>query len=160
MGRATLCDNRAVALYERLEKDLVDARMRRDQVALDTLGLFKSEVVLASKEPGAGGRIDDALVLRVARREVKRRDEAAEAFRSGGRGPQAEKEEREAEVLRGFLPAALSQAELEAEVRAVIEEVKPSGPGAFGQVMKAASARLGGRAEGGEIAAVAKRLLA
>lgn len=149
-----------MALYERLEKDLVDARLRRDHVALDSLGLFKSEVVLASKEPGAGGRIDDALVVRVARREVKRRDEAAEAYRNAGRGPQAAKEEAEAQVLRGFLPAALSPAELEAEVRAVIDELNPSGPGAFGQIMKAAGARLASRAEGGEIAAVAKRLLA
>lgn len=148
-----------MALYERLEKDLVDARMGRDQVALVSLGLFKSEIVLASKEPGAGGRIDDALVVRVARREVKRRDEAAEAYRKAGRGEQAAKEEAEAEILRGFMPAALSPAELEAEVRSVIEEVKPAGAGAFGQVMKAASARLAGRAEGGEIAAVAKRLL-
>lgn len=148
-----------MALYERLEAELVDARKRRDELALAALGLFKSEIVKASKEPGAQGVIDDQLVVRVARREVKRRDEAAAAFKGAGRTGQAEKEEAEAGLLKSYLPAALSQAQLETEVRAVIEEVKPEGPGGFGQVMKAASARLAGRAEGGEIAAVARRLL-
>ena len=148
-----------MALYERLEAELVDARKRRDELALGALGLFKSEIVKASKEPGAQGRIDDPLVVRVARREVKRREEAAGAFRGAGREAQAEKEEAEAGVLKSYLPAALSPEQLETEVRAVIEEVRPEGPGGFGQVMKAASARLAGRAEGGEIAAVARRLL-
>ena len=97
-----------VSLYERLERELVDARRRRDELALSTLGLLKSEVVRATKEPGAGAA-DDALVIRVAQRELKRREE---------------------------------------------------GPQGFGQVMKAATARLGGRAEGGRIAATVKRLLA
>jgi uncharacterized protein YqeY len=99
-------------------------------------------------------------VVRVAQRELKRREEAAAAFRNGGRAASADKEEREAEVIRGYLPAALSDEELEEELRSVIAEVKPQGAQGFGQVMKAATARLGGRAEGGRIAATVKRLLA
>lgn len=148
------------AILERIETELVDARKRRDELTLSALSLLKSEIVKASKEPGVGGTADDQLVLRVLRREVKRRDEAADAYRAGDRPAQAERELAEAEVLRGYLPAGISEAELEAEVRTVIDEVKPQGPGAFGQVMKAASSRLAGRAEGGEIAAVARRLLA
>ena len=63
------------------------------------------------------------------------------------------------QVLRGFLPAAMSEQDVEAEVRAVIAEVKPEGPKGFGAVMKAATARLAGRADGNQIAAVARRLL-
>jgi uncharacterized protein YqeY len=147
-----------VSLFDRLERDLTEARRRRDELALTTLGLLKSEVVRATKEPGAGAP-DDPLVIRVAQRELKRREEAASAFRGGGRTASAEKEEAEAELIRAYLPAALSDEELEAELRSVIAEVKPEGPQGFGQVMKAATARLAGRAEGGRIAATAKRLL-
>jgi uncharacterized protein YqeY len=62
-------------------------------------------------------------------------------------------------VLRGYLPAAMSTEEVEAEVRAVIDELKPEGPKAFGAVMKAATARLAGRAEGNQVAAAARKLL-
>jgi uncharacterized protein len=62
-------------------------------------------------------------------------------------------------VLRDYLPASLSEDQIEAEVRAVIDEVKPEGPKGFGLVMKAATARLTGRADGNEIAKVTRRLL-
>ena len=133
--------------------------MRRDDVALDTLALLKSELVRASKEGGSAGKIDDDLVTRVARKEVKRREEAIDVYRKAGREESARREEAEMSVLRGFLPAAMSDQELEAEVRAVIAEVKPDGPKGFGLVMKAATARLAGRADGNQVAAVARRLL-
>jgi len=148
-----------VALYDRVQSEMVDARMRRDDVALDTLALLKSELVRASKEGGSAGRIDDDLVTRVARKEVKRREEAIDVYRKAGREESARREEAEMSVLRGFLPAAMSDQELEAEVRAVIAEVKPDGPKGFGLVMKAATARLAGRADGNQVAAVARRLL-
>ena len=138
---------------------MVDARMRRDDVALDTLALLKSELVRASKEGGSAGKIDDDLVTRVARKEVKRREEAIDVYRKAGREESARREEAEMSVLRGFLPAVMSDQELEAEVRAVIAEVKPDGPKGFGLVMKAATARLAGRADGNQVAAVARRLL-
>ena len=148
-----------MALYDRVQSEMVDARMRRDDVALDTLALLKSELVRASKEGGSAGKIDDDLVTRVARKEVKRREEAIDVYRKAGREESARREEAEMSVLRGFLPAAMSDQELEAEVRAAIAEVKPDGPKGFGLVMKAATARLAGRADGNHVAAVARRLL-
>lgn len=133
--------------------------MKRDDVALGTLSLLKSELVRASKEGAAGGRIDDDLVVRVARKEVKRREEAIEVYRKAGRIDSARREEAEMAVLREFLPATMSEGDIESEVRAVIAEVKPDGPKGFGLVMKAATARLAGRADGNQIAAVARRLL-
>src|SRR6266568_239813 len=129
-----------VALYDRIQSEMVRARMQRDEVALETLSLLKSELVRASKE-------------------VKRREEAIAAYSKAGREDAARREEAQMEVLRRFLPAAMSEHEIEAEVRAVIAEVKPDGPKAFGQVMRAASARLAGRADGTQIAGVARRLL-
>lgn len=155
-----MCDNRkTVTLYDRIQTEMVDARRQRDDVALGTLSLLKSELVRASKEGVAEGKIDDELVVRVARKEVKRRQEAIDVYRKAGREDSARREEAEMAVLREFLPAAMSEQDIEAEIRAVIAEVKPEGPKGFGLVMKAATTRLAGRADGNQVAAIARRLL-
>lgn len=148
-----------VALYDRIQADMVEARRRRDDVGLSTLSLLKSELVRASKDGGANGQIDDDLVLRIARKEVKRREEAIDVYRKAGREESARREEAEMAVLRNYLPAAMDEQQLEAEVRAVIAEVKPEGPKGFGMVMKAATARLAGRADGAQISAAVRKLL-
>ena len=145
-------------LAERIDADLVAARKARDERAVGTLGVLKSEVVNASKEPGAPPA-DDQLVLRVVRKELKQREESAEAFADAGRDESAREERAKAELLRSYLPAQLTDEELERELAAVIAEVRPQGPRDMGAVMKAAGARLAGRAEGGRIAALARRLL-
>jgi uncharacterized protein YqeY len=147
-----------MALTERIDADMVSARKERDETRLTTLGLLKTEIVKAAKTPGASGA-DDELVIGVIRKEVKRREEAARVYETAGRADSSRKEEAEAVILRGYLPAQLDEAELEREVRAAIDEVRPQGPRHFGAVMKAANARLAGRAEGGRIAATARRLL-
>jgi uncharacterized protein len=149
----------AVALFDRLQAELIDARRGRDEKTLSTLTLLKSEVVRASKAPGASGSIDDEMLVKVARKEVKRRQEAIDAYRKAGREESARSEEAEMAILRGYIPAGMNDADVEAEVRAVIEEVKPEGPKGFGVVMKAATARLAGRAEGAQIANAARKLL-
>lgn len=149
----------AVALYDRIQSELIDARRRRDDLVLSTLSLLKSELVKATKESGASETIDDALVERVARKEVKRRQEAIEIYRKAGREDAAKREEAEMGVLREYLPAAMTLEQVEAEVESVIEALKPEGPNAFGAVMKAATARLAGRAEGAQVAAAARKLL-
>jgi hypothetical protein len=148
-----------MTLYDRVQSEMVDARVKRNDVALGTLSLLKSELVRASKEGNAAGRIDDDMVVRVARKEVKRREEAIEVYRKAGREDSARREEAEMQVLRTFLPATMSEQQIENEVRQVIAEVKPEGPKGFGLVMKAATARLAGRADGNDIAKVTRRLL-
>ncbi len=149
-----------VALFDRIQSELVEARRRRDELTLSTLSLLKSEIVRASKEPGASGSLGDDVVQRVARKEIKRRQEAIDVYRKAGREESACKEEAELAILRGYVPAGMSDAEVEAEVGAVIAEVKPDGPKGFGAVMKVATARLAGRAEGNQIATAARKLLA
>lgn len=148
-----------MSLFQKMEDDLADARRRSDQLALASLGLLKSEVVNASKEAGFKGSIDDALVVAVARKELKKRQETADAYSGAGREDEARRELAAADVIRPYLPAQLSPAELEAELRRIIADVGPSGPSGFGLVMKEANQRLAGRAAGGDIAAAAKRLL-
>jgi uncharacterized protein YqeY len=148
-----------MGLYDRIQADLIESRRRRDPLTLSTLSLLKSELVKASKESAAGGAIDDEMVTRVARREVKHREEAIDVYRKAGRADSAQREEAEMAVLRQYLPAAMSEGDVEAEVAAVIAELKPEGPKGFGMVMKAATARLAGRAEGAQVAAAARKLL-
>ena len=95
----------------------------------------------------------------MARKELKRRQESADAYTGAGRADAARREQAAAAILKPYLPAQMDPAELEAELRKIIEELKPSGPAGFGMVMKEASQRLSGRAAGSEIAAAAKRLL-
>ena len=148
-----------MSLFQKIEDDLAAARRRSDTVALGSLGLLKSEVVNVSKESGFKGSIDDALVLGVVRKEIKRRQESADAYAGAGRSEAADRELAAAAVLTPYLPAQLTPEELEAELRQIIEEVRPAGPAGFGQVMREANLRLAGRAPGGEIASTAKRLL-
>ena len=148
-----------VSLFQKIEDDLVDARRRSDAVALGSLGLLKTEVINASKESGFKGQIDDALVIGVARKELKRRQESAAAYTGAGRSEEARREQAAAAALKPFLPVQMEGPELEAELRRIIDELKPSGPAGFGMVMKEANQRLSGRAAGSEIAATAKRLL-
>ena len=105
------------------------------------LRLVLSELQKAQKD-GFG---DETAVLR---RERKRRLEAAEQFRDGGRPELADQEEAEARIIEGYLPAELDDAELDAMIQAAITETGASGPKDMGQVMKAVMARAGGRADG------------
>lgn len=146
-------------LTERVDQDLTQARRDRNEAALRALGLLKTEIVRAAKDPGAHGA-DDEMVLRIVRREVKRREEAAQAYEGAGRAESAADERAEADVLRTYLPPEMDPAELEREVASVIAEVGATGPRDLGAVMKEARQRLQGKAEAGDIAQVARRLLA
>jgi uncharacterized protein len=100
-----------------------------------------SELQKAHKD----GNDDDLAVLR---RERKRRLEAAEQFRGGGRPELADQEEAEARLIEGYLPAELDDAELDTIVAAAIAETGANDPKDMGQVMKAVMAKAGGRADG------------
>ncbi len=107
----------------------------------------------------AARELGDAEVERLLAREVKRRREAAEAFRAAGRPEQADAELAEGDVLAAYLPAQLPDAELTALVAEAIAQSGASGPGAMGQVMKLLAPRIAGRADGGRVAAEVRRQL-
>ena len=116
------------------------------------LRMVLSELQKAAKEDGG----DEQAVLR---RERKRRLEAAEQFRSGGRPELADKEESEAELIAGYLPAELGDAELDAIVAAAVAETGATSPKDMGQVMKVVMARTGGRADGRRVSAHVREAL-
>jgi uncharacterized protein len=148
------------ALKDRLRDDLTAAMKARDEVRTRTLRMALTSV---SREEVAGSsarELSDQEVIGVLTREAKRRREAAEAFAAAGRDEQAAAERAEGAVLDAYLPAQLSDEELAAMAAAVIEETGASGMAAMGQVMKALTPRVAGRADGARVAAEVRRRLA
>jgi uncharacterized protein len=130
-----------MSVTEQLRTDMTSAMKAGEKVRVGALRLVLSELQKAAKDGG-----DDE--LSVLRRERKRRLEAATQFRDGGRPELAEQEESEAELIAGYLPADLQDAELDAMIAAAIAQTGASGPRDMGQVMKAVMAASGGRADG------------
>jgi len=130
-----------VTVIEQVRGDMTSAMKAGEKQRVGALRLVLSELQKAQKD----GNADEQAVLR---RERKRRLEAAEQFRGGGRPELAEQEEAEAKLIEGYLPAELDDSELDAIVAAAITETGASDPKDMGQVMKIVMARTGGRADG------------
>lgn len=146
-------------LKQQLRADLTAAMKSRDDVRTRTLRMALTSVANEEVAGTTARELSDDEVIRVLTREAKKRKDAAEAFDAAGRDNQAAAERAEGEVLAAYLPAQLSDDELARIVTAVIDETGASGMSAMGQVMKAATARVAGRAEGGRVAAEVRRRL-
>ena len=147
-------------LKDRLRSDLTTAMKARDEVRTRTLRMALTSVANEEVAGKAARDLDDDEVQRLVAREAKRRREAAEAFDAAGRPDQAASERAEEEVLSGYLPAQIDDAELTAIVAGAITETGAAGIRAMGQVMKAVTPQVAGRAEGGRVAAEVRRQLA
>ena len=147
------------AMKDRLRSDLTAAMKARDEVTVRTLRMALTSVTKEEVAGKSARELSDDEVLAVLTREAKRRREAADAFAVAGREEQAAAERAEGAVLDAYLPAQLTDAELGKLVAAAIEETGASGPRAMGQVMKAVTPRVAGRAEGARVAAEVRRRL-
>ena len=101
----------------------------------------------------------EAEVIGVITSQVKQRRDSIEEFKRAGRSDLAQQEEEELRFLLSFLPQQLSPEEIRRELQEIISEIQASGPGDLGRVMKAAMARLAGRADGKMVNVVARELL-
>ncbi len=146
-------------LADRLQSDLTTAMKARDQMTTATLRM----AIAAVKEASVAGReakeLTDDEVEAVLRTQVKRRDEAAEAFRDGGRPEQAAKEEAEREILAAYLPKGLDADELAGIVDAALVDGGFTEPAQMGLAMKVAMAAVAGRADGKAVSALVKERL-
>jgi uncharacterized protein YqeY len=142
-----------VTVAEQLRSDLTTAMKAGEKERVGALRLILSELQKAAKE-------GDGDELAVLRRERKRRLDAAEQFRGGGRDELAVQEEREAVLIASYMPAELTDADLDAIVAEAVAQV---GDGAskqqMGLVMKAAMARVDGRADGKRVSARVREAL-
>ena len=146
-------------LKDRLRADLTTSMKERDEVRTRTLRMALSSVSNEEVAGKAARELSDDEVLRIVAREAKRRREAATAFQDAGRDEQAAAERAEEAVLSGYLPAQLDDSEISEIVAAVIAETGASGMSARGQVMKAVTPKIAGRAEGSRGAGEARRQL-
>ena len=148
------------SLKERLRDDLTASMRARDELRMSTLRMVLTAVT-TSEVAGATPRVlSDSDVLAVLNKEAKKRNEAAEAFRQGGRIDRAEREEAEAEVIAEYMPAPLADDELAEMVDAAIAQTGASSPREMGAVMKVLQLRTTGRADGAKVAAAVRARLA
>ncbi len=143
-------------MIARIESDLKEARLARDTQRVGALSMLLA--ALKDAEKSAGG-LDEQTAIQVLTREKKRRVEAAESFREGGREEDAVKEEAEAAMIDGYLPEQLGADELAALVAAAIAEVGATEPKDLGAVMKVLSPRTAGRADGKAVSTAVREAL-
>ena len=148
------------ALKDRLRSDLTASMKARDELTTATLRMALTALGNEEVAGKAARALSDEQELAVLVREAKKRREAAEAFRSGGAAERADRELAEEQVLAGYLPAPLTDGELEALVASAVAETGASVPQAMGTVMKAVGPVVAGRAEGGRVAAAVRAALA
>lgn len=142
-----------------LQQDLTAAMRERDKVRAGTLRMALTAVTTEEVSGKEQRELSDDEVLKVITKEAKKRREAAEAYTGAGRAELAEQEEAELAVLEGYLPAQLSDEELEQLAREAVAETGATDMRAMGQVMKALQPKIAGRAEGGRVAAAVKQAL-
>lgn len=146
-------------LADRLQSDLRTAMKAREELRMTTLRSAIAAVREAAVSGSAARELTDDEVEAVLRTQVKRRDEAAEAFRAGGRDEQADRELDEKAILETYLPPGLDDAELAAIVDRTLAEGGFTEPSQMGQAMKAVMDEVAGRADGKMVSALVKQRL-
>jgi len=146
-------------LKERLRADLTAAMKARDELRTRAIRMALTSVTNEEVSGATARELTDDEVLKVLSREAKKRKESADAFAAAGRESQAAAERAAGDVLATYLPVQLSDEELAQIVAEAIDEAGATSMSSMGQVMKAASRRVAGRAEGARVAAEVRRRL-
>jgi uncharacterized protein YqeY len=147
-----------VSLIARIEQEVKDAMLARENERRDALRLILSS--LKSAEKDLQRPLSDEEELQVLQRERKKRSEAADAFRGGGREQQALNEEAELAVLAEFMPEPISEDELEQIVDDAIAENKATSMRDMGRVMADVMPQIAGRADGSAVSQLVREKLA
>jgi hypothetical protein len=138
-------------IQEQLGADLKEAMKSKDAVALGAIRGLKTAFMNAMTVeggPGPQGILPEGEAIAVVRKQIKQRQDSVESFRGAGRPELAEKEEAEIKVLEKYLPAALSQAEIDDMVDAAIAQVGATSKKEMGAVMKVLNEKAAGRVDG------------
>ncbi len=148
-----------MSLETQIMDEMKNAMRAKDTVALEALRAIKSGIILAKTEAGASDTLATEDEIKLLQRLVKQRKDSATIYTEQGRADLAEPELAQVAVIEKFLPAQLSEAEVEAIVSKIISEGGFSGMAAMGQVMGKASAALAGKTDGKTISTIVKKLL-
>jgi uncharacterized protein YqeY len=147
-------------LKDTLRSDLTDAIRGRDSVRAGTLRMVLTSVTTEEVAGTEARELSDDDVLKVIAKEAKKRREASTAYTGAGRPELAAKEDAELAIIETYLPAQLGDEEIEALVAEAVAETGATGMPQMGLVMKAVQPRVAGRADGGRVAAVVRKVLA
>lgn len=147
-----------MSLFEQINEDIKLAMKAKQKDKLEALRAVKTAFLLAKTETG-NKDLSEEQEIKIVQKLVKQRRDSAEIYKSQNRMDLYDKESFEAEVITEYLPAQLTEKELEAELTKIIDEVGASGPQDMGKVMGKATKQLGGKADGKAIAAKVKELL-
>ena len=131
----------------------------KDTIALEALRAIKSEILLAQTATGSKEEITEDDEVKILQKLVKMRKDSATIFTTQNRPDLAEPELAQIAIIEKFLPAQLSEAEVESIISKIIAETGASGIASMGKVMGLASAKIGGAAEGKTISTIVKKLL-
>jgi uncharacterized protein YqeY len=148
-----------MSLSTQIMDSMKEAMRAKDTVALEALRAIKSEILLAQTASGSKEEITEADEIKILQKLVKMRKDSYEIFTTQNRADLAEPELAQIAVIEKFLPAQLSEAEVEAIIAKIIAETGASGIASMGKVMGLASAQIGGQAEGKTISTIVKKLL-
>lgn len=146
-----------MSLQEQISAALKDAMRARDEVKMATLRLVLTAIKKREKE--ARSLLEDQEVISVIITQIKQRREAIEQYQKAGREDLAQREESELQILQGYMPEQVSEEEISNTLDEIIAEVGAVSMKDMGKVMKAAMAKLAGKAEGGAINAMVKEKL-
>lgn len=148
-----------MSLETKVMADLKEAMKAKDRIALESLRAIKT-ALLNEKTAAGAQEMTEADELKLLTKLRKQRLESAEIFRSQGREDLAEPEEQQIAIIERYLPAMLSEAEVEANVKAIIEELGATSMADMGKVMGQATAKMAGQADGKMISALVRKMLA
>ena len=148
-----------MSLQTKVMEALKEAMKAKDTVALESLRAIKSAILLAKTEAGAAEELSESDELKLLQKLVKQRKDSAALYAQQGRNDLAEPELAQMAVIEKFLPAQLSEAEVETALRGIINQVGATTPKDMGKVMGVASKQLAGKADGKLISEIVKRLL-
>ena len=146
-----------MSLQEQISAALKDAMRARDEAKMTTLRLVLTGIKKREKE--ARSLLEDQEVISVITSQIKQRRESIEQYRKAGREDLAQTEENELQILQGYMPEQVSEEEISNTLDEIIAEVGAVSMKDMGKVMKAAMAKLAGKAEGGAINAMVKAKL-
>ncbi len=145
-------------LFDQIGEDIKKAMLSKDNVKRDTLRNVKKEFLEAKTAKG-GDNFDDAQAIQILRKMVKKGEDAAQIFKEQHRDDLAQVELSQVEVMKQYLPVAMSLEEVEKEVSLIVAQVGVSSIKEMGKVMGVASKRMAGRADNKTISEVIKKLL-
>lgn len=148
-----------MSLSTQIMEEIKTAMRSKDTLALEALRAIKSELLLAQTATGSKEEISEADEIKLLQKLVKTRKDSAKIFTDQNRMDLAEPELAQIAVIEKFLPAQLSEAEVEAIIAKIITETGATGIASMGKVMGIASAKLGGTSEGKTISSIVKKLL-